>query len=717
MPINEDHDEDNDDDDSEATVDYGDLFVKPDDDGDFGENFSFMSKAWHTESGTINLDSNTLWSCGPVEWLDQFPGMGEPPDAKHEVFHSDLEYSARDSKDMTLLSSTRVELGIEKDFEYYIQNFFDEQFGEDVKHHVAEYLSYPTYAQDETQEQLIQKEYNILSLDEARQHSEKCELAMFEELKRWFDLGAFERQRRTAARNVLDARWVLKWKLVNKIKEIRARMTVRGYRDKQAADLATFSATSSRWGQRLCAICAVQYGWFIFSVDVSQAFLRGLPYSELAKLEGELVRDVSFTVPPGAIPLLQRLPGFGDFDGRTEVLRMLRPGFGLKDAPRAWSLALERTLADFGLFPACTDAQLYMKHVGGRLVLIITVHVDDLKGAGEPKEVTDLIKHLEVKFGKLKREDKSFDHVGIKHEQKESGEIVMHQKSYAESLSVIDLSKYTFENSDTLVPAPLVKAYQTLLGGAAWMTMTCPAVCVYVSYLQRHSKGPTYKHVKDLNRLVRWLKRNPQEIWYRRLTPPTRLVAVTDSAFSAGDTEGLVMRGCLLLLVEMANPSTSPVGRVQLLDWFARKQPHVCRSTFAAELHAALDGLNQAMLVQTTLHEVQHGVMSADALLRARESGEMTPRLELAIDAKAVFDALTAAVVRVPADKHLYLHLRKLREFLDERQLWRIWWVDTRMMLADGMTKGVVDRECLVRATLGRWRHEGLDAVAWPARD
>ena len=39
--------------------------------------------------------------------------------------------------------------------------------------------------------------------------------------------------------------------------------------------------------------------------------------------------------------------------------------------------------------------------------------------------------------------------------------------------------------------------------------------------------------------------------------------------------------------------------------------------------------------------------MSADALLRVRESGEMTPRLELAIDAKAVFDALTAAVVRV----------------------------------------------------------------------
>ena len=122
----------------------------------------------------------------------------------------------------------------------------------------SSYLSFPTYPQSDSQGQLIEKEYNILSLDEARQNQGDCEQAMFDELKRWYDLGAFERQKRSEAKNVLDARWVLKWKLIDKVKQIKARMTVRGYRDRQAPDLATFSATSSRWGQRVAAVCAVQ---------------------------------------------------------------------------------------------------------------------------------------------------------------------------------------------------------------------------------------------------------------------------------------------------------------------------------------------------------------------------------------------------------------------------------------------------------------------------
>ena len=50
--------------------------------------------------------------------------------------------------------------------------------------------------------------------------------------------------------------------------------------------------------------------------------------------------------------------------------------------------------------------------------------------------------------------------------------------------------------------------------------MSCPAICVYVSYLQRHSKAPTFKHIKDLNRLVMWVKRTPQQIIYKPLKAP-----------------------------------------------------------------------------------------------------------------------------------------------------------------------------------------------------
>ncbi len=44
------------------------------------------------------------------------------------------------------------------------------------------------------------------------------------------------------------------------------------------------------------------------------------------------------------------------------------------------------------------------------------------------------------------------------------------------------------------------------------------------------------------------------------------------------------------------------------------------------------------------------------------------------------------------------LHARMLREWLDRRLVSRIWWVDTRDMLSDALTKGAVNRDDLVRA-------------------
>ena len=136
-----------------------------------------------------------------------------------------------------------------------------------------------------------------------------------------------------------------------------------------------------------------------------------------------------------------------------------------------------------------------------------------------------------------------------------------------------------------------------------WTVLACPSAAAYASYLQRHLQEPRIRHITDLYRLVRWMKRTPQVLTYRQIPEPIRLACVTDSSFSAGDTQGLVMRACCILLVSGTGDDT-PAGAQQLVDWFSRKQPHVCRSTFAAELHAVLDGVNQALIVQSLLTEM-----------------------------------------------------------------------------------------------------------------
>ncbi len=97
----------------------------------------------------------------------------------------------------------------------------------------------------------VDREQNILNSEEAQQHEKACTQSMYDEIMRWHTLGAFKRMPRKLATNVIDARWVLKWKLVAGQWIIQARLVVRGIKDLQAAQLPTFAGTTSRWGQRI----------------------------------------------------------------------------------------------------------------------------------------------------------------------------------------------------------------------------------------------------------------------------------------------------------------------------------------------------------------------------------------------------------------------------------------------------------------------------------
>ena len=70
-------------------------------------------------------------------------------------------------------------------------------------------------------------------------------------------------------------------------------------------------------------------------------------------------------------------------------------------------------------------------------------------------------------------------------------------------------------------------------------------------------------------------------------------------------------------------------------------------------------------------------------------------RMVLALDAFSVFAAVTAQQIKIPAEKSLLSHIQYLRELLDKNVLEALWWLDTRDMIADGLTKGAVERTAL----------------------
>jgi hypothetical protein len=112
-------------------------------------------------------------------------------------------------------------------------------------------------------------------------------------------------------------------------------------------------------------------------------------------------------------------------------------------------------------------------------------------------------------------------------------------------------------------------------------------------------------------------------------------------------------------------------------------------------------------------HELACGPTSAHELQLLAEENDFYLPIIAIIDAKSVFDSITAPEVQPPADKQLLHSVLKLREWLDRGIVEFIVWLDNRGMLADGLTKGKRAQEDLLKAmNSSEWKSE-VPIVMW----
>ena len=177
---------------------------------------------------------------------------------------------------------------------------------------------------------------------------------------------------------------------------IRCRLTVRGSKDRDAQNFDSHARTSQRYSQRLVCSEAARRGWPICTTDICKAFLQGVTYEELSSLTGEPIREVNFYLPGNCVSILKQVPGFEDFNEQTEVLHCDKPGTGLVDAPRAFSLKLSQATKNrCRMIPSSVDGELVLKFEQadngiGTLICLMAKHVDDLKLTGK-KEVIEWV--------------------------------------------------------------------------------------------------------------------------------------------------------------------------------------------------------------------------------------------------------------------------------------------------------------------------------------
>ena len=159
-----------------------------------------------------------------------------------------------------------------------------------------------------------------------------------------------------------------------------------------------------------------------------------------------------------------------------------------------------------------------------------------------------------------------------------------------------------------------------------------------------------------------------------------KLVPVCDS--SLGNNTKYSQGAHALLLCAK---SDSLCGNCLTLSTRSGKSKRVANSSMAAETLALLQGCEEAVLVQTWLHELKFPSLSARELLEV--SGPEMTELFPVTDCENLHVSLAQPAAPSPLNKSLVLHLSALRDLRDQGHV-RDWiWVDTHSNVANGMTK------------------------------
>ena len=466
-----------------------------------------------------------------------------------------------------------------------------------------------------------------------------------------------------AGTRVTPMRWVYTWKDTG---EAKARLTIRGdcetrHLKKTGQDLPDVDApTVSRMATRIFFALAALFGWWIVGFDVPTAFLQ----QESTYAESR--RPVYVRPPPEA-----GLPA-------GYVWRLKKISYGLGDAPRAWFYSFRSFMQSCGGRPVVGDPCVYVffRPHSGLPCGMVTMHVDDGNLAGEPWWVDDMKKRLATKYGISSYKEGNFKVCGLWIEQDEK-EIRVHQTPYAETVEKMPSDRARQREPEQTLAADELTQVQRITGACNWLsTQTRPDLSWSCSAIPGES---TVDAIRQANKLVEKTRAGASIClrFPKRAFPidDIALLMYTDASW-ANMPNCKSQQGHVFALVskrELANAAESKDGTIcgLIIHWDSKRIQRVVRSTFAGETLSAVN-------CEDT------GVFLAKML----ESWLNVQRVEGHVigDCASLVDHMFSLDPSV-TEKRLKIDLVGMKENLDNGDIASFNWGDTRIMLADCLTK------------------------------
>lgn len=189
---------------------------------------------------------------------------------------------------------------------------------------------------------MIQSYLKKLLFEEAAA-DEKWVQAMKEEIHSIEKNDTWELTNLPVGKKPIGVKWVYKTKYrpTGEVERYKARLVVKGYKQKPGIDYFEVFAPVSRMDTvRMILSLAAQSKWKVYQMDVKTAFLNGILQEEV---------------------YVEQPPGFIKKDEKNKVYRLKKALYGLKQAPRAWYSRIDSYLLQDGFEKCPHEHTLYVK--------------------------------------------------------------------------------------------------------------------------------------------------------------------------------------------------------------------------------------------------------------------------------------------------------------------------------------------------------------------
>jgi Reverse transcriptase (RNA-dependent DNA polymerase) len=230
----------------------------------------------------------------------------------------------------------------------------------------------------------------------------------------------------------------------------------------------------------------------------------------------DLEEEVYMTLPPG----------HKNESNPSQVCKLKKAIYGLKQSPRAWYAKLSFSFLKIIFFKSTVDSSMFIKHLQNTTIIIL-VYVDDIIITGNNNEEIKRVKQYLKKEFDIKDLGKLSYFLGIEITHSSKG-LFLSQRKY-----ILDLLKETgklgakpastpmetniklgIEDGDTLSD---IGQYQRMVGKLIYLTITRPDIAFAVSVISQFMHALRTSHLSAIDRILRYLKGTPgQGIWMKK---------------------------------------------------------------------------------------------------------------------------------------------------------------------------------------------------------